>query len=297
MFQCCASGSGGRRPPAAEVEILEVPEAGVTLRPRTVKMFGWVPDLPDHRDRVLDLHPSKKRDLPVKGDLRTADTFPLYNQGHLGSCTANAIGAAYHFAMIKQGLKDFTPSRLFVYYNERAMEGHVDTDSGAQIRDGIKSVAQLGVCDEKLWAYDIDRFTEKPPSAAYEAAVKCKVKEYARVEQTLDDLKACINAGFPFAFGFIVFSSFMSDEVKNTGRMKMPEMYDWPKGGHAVMGVGFNDEEKCFTIRNSWGEEWGDKGYFYMPYDYITHPALARDFWAIKCIDEEDFPTRAFTMP
>jgi len=159
--------------------------------------MGWVPDLPDHRDRVLDLHPSKKRDLPVKSDLRSDEHFALYDQGHLGSCTANAIGAAFHFAMIKQNCKAFTPSRLFIYYNERAMEGHVDTDSGEQIRDGIQCVCNLGVCDEKLWAYDVDRFTEKLTTECDAAAAKCTAKEYARVPQTLDDLKACINAGFP----------------------------------------------------------------------------------------------------
>mmetsp|Transcript_80715 Transcript_80715/g.234092 ORF Transcript_80715/g.234092 Transcript_80715/m.234092 type:complete len:293 (+) Transcript_80715:74-952(+) len=287
--QCVGSAPSGTQ---AEVETFVVPEAGVTIQTRTVKRMGWVPDLPDHRDRVLELHPSKKEVLPPKCDLRPTEQFPLYDQGHLGSCTANAIGAAFHYSMIKQGAKAFVPSRLFVYYNERAMEGHVDTDSGAQIRDGIKSVAKLGVCDETLWPYDVDRFTEKPTSACYEAGAKCTAKEYARVPQTLEDLKACINEGFPIAFGFIVFSSFMTPEVASTGKMEMPSMYDWPKGGHAVLAIGYDDEKKVFIIRNSWGEGWGDKGYFYMPYDYITHPALAQDFWAIKCIEEQDFPTR-----
>ena len=109
--------------------------------------------------------------LPTKVDLRSK--MPrVYDQGHLGSCTANAIGAAFEFDLMKQRQKDFMPSRLFIYYNERAIEGTVDSDSGAMIRDGIKSTAKLGVCTEDTWPYDLARFTEKPPAKAYTEAYK-----------------------------------------------------------------------------------------------------------------------------
>src|SRR5512133_3060968 len=102
--------------------------------------------------------------LPKKVDLRSK--MPkVYDQGQLGSCTANAIGAAFEFGQVKQGLKDFMPSRLFIYYNERAMEGTIDTDSGAMIRDGMKSVAKRGAPKEDTWPYEIDRFRDKPHKA------------------------------------------------------------------------------------------------------------------------------------
>ena len=131
---------------------------GLTTRP--AQRFGWVPDLPDARDFLYSAPEEVLTKLPKKVDLR-AKMPPIYDQGLLGSCTANAIGAAFEFDQVKEGLKDFMPSRLFIYYNERAIEGTVDTDSGAMIRDGIKSINKLGVCDEVTWPYDVARFTEQ----------------------------------------------------------------------------------------------------------------------------------------
>merc|ERR1711972_1039787 len=185
----------------------------------------------------------------------------IYDQGHLGSCTANALGAAFHFDLVRQGLKEFTPSRLFIYYNEREMEGNVGRDTGAFIRDGAKSLHKIGVCNEVMWPYDERTFTQKPSKNCYQAAAKCTAKEYARVPQTLQDLKACIHGGFPFVFGFVVYSS--------------------------VQACGYNDDMQAFIVRNSWGPHWGDGGYFYMPYDYMTHPDLVSDIWVIRFVEDE----------
>jgi len=193
---------------------------------------------------------------------------------------------------VKEGKKDFVPSRLFIYYNERSMEGTTDQDSGAYIRDGIKSLTKLGVCDETTWPYDEKTFTNKPTSDAYKKALPNKAKEYAKVESDLDSLKACLNEGFPIAFGFTVMTSFEMGTVAANGWMSMPQVYDQVMGGHAVLAVGYDDAGKVFIVRNSWGESWGDKGYFYMPYDYITNPGLAEDFWCIKFVDGQDFPTK-----
>merc|ERR1719229_1260532 len=257
-------------------------------------MMGWKRDLPDWRDKHPALPEAKKSSLPPSVDLRPDEKhFPIYNQGHLGSCTANAIGAAFHFALAQQDIASaFPPSRLFIYYNERKMEGHMKEDSGAQIRDGIKSLHKIGVCSEDMWPYDISKFTVKPSSDCYAAAAKNKAKEYARVPHTLKDMKACINEGYPFVFGFIVFSSFMTKKVATTGHMTMPSLYDKFLGGHAVMAVGYDDKKKHFIIRNSWGVEWGDRGYFYMPYDYISHQMLVLDLWTVKFVENKgrDFP-------
>jgi len=195
--------------------------------------------------------------------------------------------------MVQEGLKeDWRPARLFVYYNERDMEGTVDTDSGAQIRDGIKSVATLGVCSEKMWPYDEKTFTNKPSPECYQAALQDRAVEYARVPQTEEDMKAVLAEGFPFVFGFMVFSSFMTPEVAQTGEMSWPSLYDKLCGGHAVMAIGYDDEKKVFIVRNSWGEGWGDKGYFYMPYDYMTNSQLVQDPWTIKFVQGKQLPTK-----
>eukprot|EP00405_Crypthecodinium_cohnii_P018445 CAMPEP_0206477622 /NCGR_PEP_ID=MMETSP0324_2-20121206/35513_1 /ASSEMBLY_ACC=CAM_ASM_000836 /TAXON_ID=2866 /ORGANISM="Crypthecodinium cohnii, Strain Seligo" /LENGTH=292 /DNA_ID=CAMNT_0053953663 /DNA_START=84 /DNA_END=962 /DNA_ORIENTATION=- len=285
----CAGGSYGTE------DIFYVPEAGFSIPVRTVRKMGWKPDYPDHRDRQLVLVKEKDQDLPSSKDLRPKEHFEIYDQGDLGSCTANAICGAFHFDQVQEGLVEFVPSRLFVYYNERRMEippGEQDYDSGAYLRDGIKTVCQIGVCDEKTWPYNTDEFTKKPTSASYTEATKNKALEYASVAQDLEQMKLCIASGIPFVFGFTVYSSFFSRETALNGTMKMPTSSDTVAGGHAIMAVGYDDSKKVFIIRNSWGSSWGDKGYFYMPYDYIAQPALASDFWAIKTVSGKKFVTK-----
>src|SRR5690349_11385366 len=137
------------------------------LAPRLIQWYGWVPDLPGRRDKMYSAPAHVLGALPPKVDMR-AKCPPVYDQGQLGSCTANAIGAALEFNQMKQGETAFTPSRLFIYYNERVMEHTVDEDAGAMIRDGIKSVAQLGAPPEDTdWPYVINKFKQKPPAKAY----------------------------------------------------------------------------------------------------------------------------------
>ena len=169
------------------------------------KWYGWHPDLPDHRDLTFASRPAIQKALPKKVDL-TPLCPPVYNQGQLGSCTANAIGGAFEFELLKQNKNnDFMPSRLFIYYNERAMEGTIGEDSGAQIRDGIKSVNKQGVCPEKMLPYDITKFTKKPSSACYKSALTHQVLTYQRVDRDLNQMKGCLAEGFPFVFGFTVY--------------------------------------------------------------------------------------------
>jgi len=145
--------------------------------------YGWTPDVPDQRDRLFAAAPVAA--LPPSVDLRSGCP-PVYDQGQLGSCTANAIGAAVQFEQIRQKEpKPFSPSRLFIYYNERAMEHTVGQDAGAQIRDGIKSVNHIGACPETDWPYVITKFTQKPPARAFKDAPLGKALSYQRVVQTL----------------------------------------------------------------------------------------------------------------
>jgi C1A family cysteine protease len=259
------------------------------LKAREIKRFGWTPDLPDARDYMYSAPEAVLTKLPTKVDLRSK--MPkVYDQGELGSCTANAIGAAFEFSQVKQGQTDFMPSRLFIYYNERAVEGTIDTDSGAMIRDGMKSVAKLGVCTEDTWPYDIPKFTDKPSRKAYTEAKKHQALVYRRVLGQLHQMQGCLGQGYPFVFGFSVYESFMSPDVAKTGKVPLPPRGEQLLGGHAVLAVGYDDAIQSFIVRNSWGPKWGDKGYCYMPYGYLTDPQLARDFWAVYTV-EPDAPT------
>jgi C1A family cysteine protease len=241
--------------------------------------YGWKPDSPDPRDYIYKL--PKIATLPSTVDLRPYCP-PIYDQGNLGSCTAQAIAAALEYEQIKKKGKHFVPSRLFIYYNERVMLGTVNYDSGAMIRDGMKSVNNQGACNETIWPYVIPKFTTKPISLAYNEALKYRTKIYSKVDQNLTALKKCLSAGDPFVFGFLVFQSFITSNVKKTGVLPMPGSRESIIGGHAVLCVGYDDKNRKFIIRNSWGKNWGINGYFTMPYDYLTNSYLTRDIWVIK---------------
>jgi C1A family cysteine protease len=255
--------------------------------PRKIKRYGWIPDLPDHRDLLYFTEPARVATLPPKVDLRS-QCPSVYNQGQLGSCTANAIAAAHEFEQRKQNLKTaFTPSRLFIYYNERVIEHTVAQDAGAMIRDGIKSAVKQGVCPEKEWPYRITAFSSKPTASCYRDALLNQVLNYQRLTPTLLHLKDCLAAGFPFVFGFSVYESFESESVVKTGKVPLPKPAERLLGGHAVLAVGYDDKNQCFIVRNSWGADWGLAGYCWMPYAYLTNPTLSSDFWTIRVVEGE----------
>jgi C1A family cysteine protease len=251
------------------------------------RKYGWAPDVPDFRDHVYSAPLPVLEKLPPKKDLRPGCP-PVYDQGQLGSCTGNAIAGAIQFEQKKQGVNVFVPSRLFIYYNERVMEGTVNSDSGAQIRDGIKSVGNQGVCPETEWPYDINKFADKPGPKCYKDATLCEAVGYQRLDSSnLTQLKGCIADGFPFVYGFTVYDSFESQQVAKTGVLNLPGPKEKVVGGHAVLAVGYDDTTQRFTVRNSWGKDWGIKGYFTIPYAYLTDSNLADDFWTIRILKEQ----------
>lgn len=245
--------------------------------------YGYLPDHRDHRDHLYAAPIENLQALPPSVDLRPGCP-PVYDQLALGSCTSNAIAAAIEFDMMKQGLPNVMPSRLFIYYNERDMEGTISSDSGAIIRDGIKSVNSQGVCPETEWPYNISQFMVAPPAQCYQDALKDRALSYQRVARNLDQMKACLASGLPFVIGFTVYSSFESASVASTGIVPMPMRSEKVLGGHAILVCGYDASKSVFYARNSWGTNWGQQGYFEMPFEYLMNRGLSGDFWAIKTI-------------
>ncbi len=254
----------------------------------TFKM-GWLPDVPDARDFSYAAPLKVMQKLPSKVDLKKLCP-PVYNQGGLGSCTANALGAAFQIAQLIQKKATWIPSRLFLYYNSRVPINTENSDSGAFLRDAVKAMNKLGMCKETEWTYDDAstpgaKFTINPPVVCYKQALDNQILTYQRLQNSLTVLQGCLAEGYPFAFGFSVYESFMSDVVKRTGIMPMPDISNERMvGGHAVLAVGFDNSKQAFLVRNSWGKTWGLAGYFWMPYPYATS-RQASDFWTVRTIE------------
>ena len=243
------------------------------------RKYGWKPSLPDHRHKLFSDIKVEKKELPPKVDL-LAKCSLVEDQGNLGSCTANALAGALEYNEMKTQ-KFIDLSRLFIYYNERMLEGTINQDSGAMLTDGIKSLVKYGVCMESIVKYDITTFKMKPSPAAYKDAATRKISSYYKLENLMD-MKLALANGYPFVLGFSVYESFESPTVARTGILNIPKDNESLMGGHAVCAVGYDDATGRFLIRNSWGTKWGKSGYFTMPYSYISHPQLANDMWVIK---------------
>jgi C1A family cysteine protease len=260
---------------------------------RKIKGYGWRPDFPDHRDRIYNLERavSKAVELPSVFSLRS-QMPAVYDQGQLGSCTGNGVAAVLELAESSQGKGSATPSRLFIYYNERVLEGTVEQDSGAQIRDGIKVVATDGAPPEDpYWPYDIAQFAVKPSQQSYAEAKKYEAIEYLRVlpGDAGSPIRTPINAGHPVVFGFSVPAMFESSSWDAaTQFLPLPAKDEQSIGGHCVVVIGWDFSLQrfpvnVFEIRNSWGAGWGDEGHFWMDARWLYDPTLglSSDFWVI----------------
>src|SRR5947209_4159901 len=170
------------------------------INKRSPQWYGWLPDLPDHRDLFYSAVAPRLVSPPAKVDLRSKCS-PVEDQGQLGSCTANALVGALEFLENKDGAAFVDLSRLFLYYNERVIEGTVDSDSGAFLRYGIKSLANQGVCPEPEWPYRIGDFRNKPAPKCYTDAADHQITSYRRI-LTTDEMRTCLADGYPFVFGF-----------------------------------------------------------------------------------------------
>jgi C1A family cysteine protease len=273
--------------------------------------LGGRHDREDPRDRWFEPAATRLRALagslapapaavatPASVDLRP-QCPPVYDQGRIASCTANAIAAAIAFSRARHGqVASFDPSRLFIYYNERALRGDEALDSGASTRDGIKTVAKQGVAPETLWPYDDTPAShpggpfppdapagQKPPEAAYRLAALFEVLDYRRVRRELEHMKACLVEGYPFTITLTVYPSFMSAPRQQAVVTPLPGADEQPLGQHVVLVVGYQDDDSRFVCRNSWGSGQGEGGYFYLPYDYAVGKDLATDLWTLRTIE------------
>ena len=237
---------------------------------------GWKRDPIDTRDHLFLAAPMA---LPSSVDLSPLCS-PIENQGQLGSCTGNAIVGALEYLENKAKINYLDLSRLFIYYNERVIEHTVNQDAGAIIRDGIKTLVKYGVCSEKSCPYNVSKFTKKPSKVAYKQALKRKITSYESVGQTENEIKTALANRYTVIFGFEVFAAFESAAVALTGDVPMPAGQSI--GGHAVLIAGYDDATSRFLVRNSWGENWGNNGYFTMPYAYVTNNQYCDDFWIVR---------------
>jgi C1A family cysteine protease len=253
------------------------------------RVYGWKPDLPDKRDQYVQLAGAPGEAFPAVHSFRKLMP-PVWNQMALGACTAfSSLGAFVYERQLQ--LPDttepwFWPSFLQVYYSTRAVENSVAIDAGAYIRDTCKVLAQCGVAPAQLWPYVESKFAQKPPKRALLAALDNRVTSYMRVQRNITGIRRVLLGGNAIVFGISVYSSFESDKVARTGMVPMPSDDEELLGGHAVLMVGYDHDRKLIECRNSWGADWGDEGYFWLPYEYVTDPDLSDDFWTLKTVTE-----------
>lgn len=267
--------------------------------PPPIRISGWVRDTPDFRDRTFSTAVPVLQLLPPSVDLRGPLMPDVYDQQQIGSCTANAIGAMIQFVRRKWlYANDFLPSRLFLYYEARALEGTLAIDNGAQLRTVVKVAAKTGVCREEIWPYDAipaprdthlfptaSRAVAPPGQNCFDEAADHQAIAYWRVPQSLQQLRGCLAEGFPFVFGFTIYESLYGADGWPLTEVPLPSADEKFVGAHAVCAVGYDDAAQCFTIRNSWGPQFHDGGYFRLPYAYVTDPSLAADFWTIRQLE------------
>lgn len=212
---------------------------------------------------------------------------PILDQGEFGSCTAHSATYALVFNLVREKQFVFHPSRMFIYDNARMLDGtDLAEDAGTTLRQTFRAIAKYRVCDELKWPYTQESMVTNPPKLDYDAALTHKAFQYLAVRQTLNDLKAVLVSGFPICFGITCYDSFMAQTTMDTGLVPMPDTErESVVGGHALCIFGYDDADKTFLVKNSWGTGVGlpdKRGFFKFPYKFILDPKLSADFWCCK---------------
>lgn len=237
----------------------------------------------DRRDHQMQVVRTNTRLRPMV-NLKKSLPF-VYDQGSIGSCTANSTASMYSWVVLNSNGTVEIPSRLFLYYNTRKLQGTISFDSGATLRDTMKSLQKDGICAETSWAYLYENLFKTPPPNCYDEASFHQALSYASVPISLINMKNVLQSR-PFVLGILVYSSFFTPSVSKTGQIPFPNMTkEKLLGGHAILVLGYDDRRKAFYCRNSWGQSWGLKGDFYLPYSYATNRKLAFDAWVLYSVE------------
>lgn len=227
--------------------------------------------------------------LPDKINLYNLIQLPILDQDNLGSCTANVTSNAILFYLKQYKMKEYQPSRLYIYYFSRLLEGNIDEDSGCDIRSVLKAISKYGACDELIYPYNISKFKERPPNnCIIDAKLRIKKIRYLSIEQNLRVIKNCLYRGYPIILGVNMYESFEDKDTLNSGDIPIPDInIEKNLGFHCILLIGYNEynvNNKFFIFINSWGDNVGYNGIFNIPYEYILSYHLASDFWAIDYI-------------
>ncbi len=220
-------------------------------------------------------------------DLR-GNFSPIKSQGQQGSCVAFTLTSIFEYMMKVSKQEDCDLSEAFLYYNARHLDQADDVstqeDSGSRYKPSMDSLVKYGIALEKVWPYHEEIYTQKPSNEAYEDAGKRKLRKALSVKLNSDAIKSALSDGYPVAGSFALFPSFFEagayipipsqEEIEQTKANANNPEKQLKHGHHAMAIVGFSDQLNMFLVRNSWGEDWGDKGYCYIPYAYINNPEL-----------------------
>lgn len=253
---------------------------------RSVKGYRYAP--PKAASKRYVVGGSNVSRLPAKVDLRSFMT-PVEQQGETNSCAANATAGAYEYLVKRHlGEEAYDVSRLFIYYNARAVDDPDNIeDEGSVLQSVIESLQNHGACSEETWPFDPEVVNEEPSEEAYEEAKQFLIEGTELVPTDLNAWKTALAEGNPIIFGVKLFGSF--DKHKRPGLVPAPSASEAGReshGGHAMLCVGYSDPDQVFIVRNSWGPEWGDKGYCYIPYKYLMNQEHNfGDSWIIKRIE------------
>ncbi len=225
--------------------------------------------------------------IPPKVDLRPYCS-PIEDQGQIGGCTANAAVGAMEYRLRKQGKPATSLSRLFVYFNARRMTGSENKDCGATIGEAMASLLAFGAPSEAEWPYDTGKVFTPPDNDLYQKAQEHVPDEYARIEG-VDHVKGSLARGFPVVFG-AGFPERFWKEARGAGRAQSPTKEEVAAAfaaglGHAMLIVGYDNNSNDLIIRNSWGEAWGDKGYFYVSAEGWATAVQPNSTWILGNIE------------
>lgn len=259
--------------------------------------FGWKKDHPDFRDFKFGVQPEPTAlvDIPMVVDIR--EEYPqipdrIKDQGNANSCVGNGLGLAFETCQIEllsklksnpfyfgTSIEDI--ARLFIYYNGRLIDGDTDQDEGTFIRSGILGLRKYGVCRETVWPYDVAKVLEKPSDQAYAEGKSHLTPTGYRVNHTkIEEIQKSLALGYPVVFGATLYESFQ--DIGANGRVVMPQKTENVLGGHCMTILGYNTDLELLIVGNSWGKKWGDKGFCYFPFAYLTDTEFASDFWSLQ---------------